>query len=115
MAGQASTERQQDGEQGGATVLGGAVSALVAGRSVEGRVVVVTGATAGVGRAVTLRLAQRGATVVAVARTAADLDELAAQSEHITGHVGDIARDEDRAALVDATIDRHGRIDVLVN
>jgi len=84
-------------------------------RRLEGRVVVVTGATAGIGRAIALRLADRGATVVACARSAGPLAGLAQQSAHIVTRRCDISADDERAALIEATIAEQGRIDVLVN
>ncbi len=88
---------------------------MLGARSLQDRVVVVTGATAGIGRATALRLADRGATVVACARGAGPLAELAAQSPRIIARRCDVSDDADRAALVDATVAEQGRLDVLVN
>jgi len=85
------------------------------GRSLDGRVVIVTGATAGIGREITLRLAARGATVVACARSAEPLAELAKESPRIVARACDVSSDHDRAALVAQTVADQGRIDVLIN
>ena len=63
----------------------------------------VTGASRGLGRAVAVELAERGASVVAVARNERLLGELAATSEHITTEVADVS---DGAAVV-GLVDRH--------
>lgn len=84
-------------------------------RSLNGRVVVITGATAGIGRATALRLARSGATVVACARSEQALAELAASTDGIIARRCDLANDADRQALVDATVADQGGIDVLVN
>lgn len=84
------------------------------GRELRDRVVLVTGGTSGIGRAAVERLAQRGARVVTCAR---DGDRLRAAGfpAGVQAVAGDLAHRADRAALVDAVLDRHGRIDALVN
>jgi len=79
-----------------------------------GRVVVVTGGTRGLGRRIGTRYLEAGAEVVTCARTAPDSPIVAAgrEARFVTADV----RDADQiATVVDATIDEHGRIDVLVN
>ena len=85
-----------------------------AGRLV-GRVAVVTGAGGGIGRAVCAALASEGATVVVadvdhagVERTVRDLPEGA------LGLTADVAREPDMAEMTRRTLERFGRIDVLV-
>ena len=73
--------------------------------------VIVTGASSGIGRASAALLADKGARVHAVARSAGPLDELASGHPGITPFVADLASEADRAALVDAA----GEVDVLVN
>jgi short-subunit dehydrogenase len=82
---------------------------------VRGRVVVVTGASAGIGRDTAVRLARKGATVVGAARDLARLESLAAEVPGIEPVRCDVAVAADRAALVDGVLERHGRIDALVN
>jgi NAD(P)-dependent dehydrogenase (short-subunit alcohol dehydrogenase family) len=78
-------------------------------------VVVVTGATAGIGRATAGRLAAAGATVVGCARDADRLREVAERQPGWDLRRCDVADPDDRAALVEGVLADHGRIDVLVN
>jgi short-subunit dehydrogenase len=84
-----------------------------------GSVAVVTGASSGLGRRLALDLASRGATVVAVARRAGLLDELATELR-AAGPGGeavpcDVADLDAWASLLADVERRHGRIDVLIN
>lgn len=72
---------------------------------------VVTGASSGLGRALAVQLAERGEFVVAVARTASSLEELAKSSTRITAVTADLSTDAGRAALAAAIND----VDILVN
>ncbi len=83
--------------------------------ALTGRVAIVTGASSGIGRAAALRFAQEGAAVIAVARRAERLDELHDEHPAIEGFACDVT---DHAALevcVAGAIEKHGKIDVLVN
>jgi 3-oxoacyl-[acyl-carrier protein] reductase len=83
------------------------------------KVSLVTGASRGIGRATALALAQEGATVVLVARTKKDLDEVAATIEARAGRaktvVCDVTSSSDVHSCVKETLDTLGRIDILVN
>jgi NADP-dependent 3-hydroxy acid dehydrogenase YdfG len=83
--------------------------------SVDGRVIIVTGASAGIGRATAERLARAGATIVACARDEKRLREMAAKTSGIEPRRCDVTSAADRAALVDGVLARHGRIDAIVN
>ena len=87
--------------------------------SLSGQVIIITGASAGIGEATARRLARGGATVVISARRQARLDTLARELDpsgaRVLAVAGDITQDADRRRLVDATIARYGRVDVLVN
>jgi uncharacterized protein len=83
------------------------------------KVAVVTGASSGIGRVTALTLARAGATVVATARRETLLQEVSAacrehtpDSCHIAGDLGEKAFAE---KLVEETVERFGRIDILVN
>lgn len=82
----------------------------------DGTVVLVTGASRGLGAAMATTLAAEGATVVAAARSKDALAEAAARGDgRITAEAVDM-RDEDAVtALVETVVARHGRIDALVN
>lgn len=81
------------------------------GSRVAGKVVIVTGASAGIGRDTATRLRDHGAVVVGAAR---DLDRLK-QVDGIDPVRCDVAVADDRAALVSTVLARHGRVDALVN
>jgi NAD(P)-dependent dehydrogenase (short-subunit alcohol dehydrogenase family) len=76
-----------------------------------GRVAVVTGASKGIGLAVVRALAAEGAAVVAGARTVDALADL----DGVTAVAVDLARPSGPERLVGEAVERHGRIDVLVN
>lgn len=80
----------------------------------EGKVVLVVGASTGIGAEAARVLAADGASLMLVARTEEPLAELAAElgAAH---HVGDISRAADVAAFVQATVDRYGRLDGAFN
>ncbi len=84
-------------------------------RRVRGKVVVLTGASAGIGRDTAVRLARHGALVVGAARDLARLDQVAAQAPGFEPVRCDVAVAADRAALIAGVLERHGRVDALVN
>lgn len=87
--------------------------------SLEGKIAVVTGGTSGIGRALSLGLAEAGADVIASARRQQQVDETASEIEARDRQTIRMASDVcDRASLerlLAATLDRFGKIDILIN
>ncbi len=81
---------------------------------VAGKVVVVAGASSGMGRATALAAAREGADVVLAGRNAAALDEVAASSGGLAVPT-DATDPEAVGRLVARALDRFGRIDALIN
>src|SRR6266704_337400 len=83
------------------------------------KVVVVTGATSGIGRAVARRFASEKANVVAVGRNAKALNKVVREIESAGGQSqltsADVTNESDAQRIVGRAIDRFGRLDVLVN
>ena len=88
-------------------------------RKVKGRVVVVTGATSGIGKECALRLAQADATVILVARTVEKLEEtleeIAAKGGSAQAYSCDVSLEKDCQKLVADVLRDHGQVDILVN
>ncbi len=84
-----------------------------------GRVVLVTGASSGIGEATALEAAARGATVLLVARRAEDLDRVRGEIEARGGHAAtypcDLTDGEAVDGLVKQVLAEHGAVDYLVN
>ena len=85
----------------------------------KGKIAIITGAGKGIGREAALAIAAEGATVVAVARTQADLDETIRLIKEQGGTASSLSRDLTDSAqvqsMVDSVLETYGRIDILVN
>ena len=84
-----------------------------------GTVAVVTGAGRGLGRAMAAGLAGFGAEVVLCGRNAdtlvATADEMTAEGGKVWWKTADVSREADVTALLAAVLERHGRVDTLIN
>ncbi len=94
--------------------------------SLFGKIVIITGASRGVGKQAALDFARRGAHVVLAARTVTangelpgSLEETVKQIEDLNAEAlaipTDLASEEDLSNLVSATVDHFGGVDVLIN
>ncbi|XP_053218911.1 dehydrogenase/reductase SDR family member 4-like 2 isoform X2 [Podarcis raffonei] len=83
------------------------------------KVALVTASTEGIGLAIARRLAQDGAHVVVSSRKQANVDravaELQTENLSVSGLVCHVGKAEDRQHLINAALERHGGIDILVS
>ena len=88
-------------------------------RPLIGRVALITGAGRGIGRAIALRLAQAGATLVLAARTESQLQETAMAAKRFGSEISiiptDVTSDQQVESLVQTSLSQYGQIDILVN
>lgn len=86
---------------------------------VKGKVVVVTGASSGIGLATAHKMARAGAKVMLVARTEEKLTEVKAEIEHEGGEAYiypcDVSDMDSCDSLIDSVVADHGTVDILVN
>jgi len=92
-------------------------SKLFAPGLLDGQVAIVSGGGSGLGRASALELEACGATVVVCGRRRQPLEETALRAEagRVEAVPCDIREEDQVEALVDGVLERHGRVDVLVN
>ncbi len=88
-------------------------------RTINGLRMLITGASQGIGKALTETAAARGAKVLAVARSQDLLDQLSREAK-AKGHIlegvrADVTSPEDRQRMVDTAMDHFGGLDCLVN
>lgn len=97
----------------------GRPSLTVLRRKVKGQVVVVTGATSGIGRECALRLGRAGATVCLVARSVDKLEEtvreIRSKGGHAVAYSCDVSDAEACDSLVKDVLRDQGRVDILIN
>ena len=88
-------------------------------RELEGKVIVLTGAGRGIGEAIARLAAQKGARLALCARTAQELDQVAAAIRDAGGDVlalaGDVSEEAFVNGLFQQALQRWGRVDALVN
>src|ERR1044072_741595 len=99
-----------------ASRVGALISQVFAGSLLDERVTLVTGGGTGLGKAAARELAACGAHVVIAGRReevlAAAVSEIGPEASYV---VGDVRSNDDAERIVRAALDRHGRLDVLVN
>jgi short-subunit dehydrogenase len=82
------------------------------------KIVIITGASAGIGRAIALKLARERARLVIAARRAGKLEEVAQEITNAGGHaipmVADVTDEANMKALVDTAVDQFGALDVMI-
>jgi NAD(P)-dependent dehydrogenase (short-subunit alcohol dehydrogenase family) len=87
--------------------------------AIEGKVVVITGASSGIGHAAAVKVGEAGGIAVLVARSADKLEETKAEIEEAGGtaavHAADLSDLDDCDRVVEEILETHGRVDVLVN
>ena len=87
--------------------------------NVGGKIVLITGASSGIGKSSAIRLAEAGAHVLLVARTAEKLEETAAEIAELGGmatiYQADVSVMEDCDRLAADVLAKHGHVDILLN
>ena len=83
--------------------------------SLESKVIIVTGASSGLGEQLVRALAAAGATPVLAARRAERLASLKRELRAVDAIACDVTLADDRDRLVETVVERHGRLDGLVN
>jgi len=88
----------------------------------QSKVVIITGSSSGIGAATAVKFAEAGADVVIHGRRESELEEVKAQclragkgNTKVHAVVGDITKDDVRQKLVNETIEKFGKLDVLFN
>lgn len=85
----------------------------------NGKSVVVTGASSGMGKAIVELFAREGANIIAVARRRERLEALAESLKDAPGtvipFVGDVSKEETNVNAIDEAVSRFGRLDILIN
>jgi thioester reductase-like protein len=88
-------------------------------KSVEGKRILVTGASSGIGKTLALKIGEAGGEVMLVSRTREKLEEVAKQIEELGGkahvHPADLSDLEDIERVAAEVVEQHGGVDILVN
>jgi len=82
---------------------------------IKNKVVIVTGASSGIGKAVAELFSRKGAKLVLAARSKDKLTKLSKQLPHSLPIVADMTKEKDIKNMVKKAKDHFGRVDVLIN
>ncbi|CAH0691715.1 unnamed protein product [Spodoptera exigua] len=83
--------------------------------SFQDKVVIVTGASSGIGAATAIKFAEEGAKVAIVGRNHEKLGNVAKKCNNSLIIAADVSKDEDAKKIIERTVKRFGKIDILVN
>lgn len=85
--------------------------------SLAGKVVLITGASSGIGAATAIHLTRLGASLSISGRNIDNLKKIASQCENSKSFIvtGELTNENDVKNIIDSTIEHYGRLDVLVN
>ena len=96
-----------------------ALGAASLAKNVDGRIVMVTGASSGIGKSTAMKIAEAGGTVLLVARTPEKLDEtrdaIVRGGGEAYSHPCDLSDMEDIDRMCEEVLEQHGHVDVLIN
>jgi thioester reductase-like protein len=88
-------------------------------KTIEGKRILITGASSGIGREVALKIGEAGGTVLLIARTREKLEEVAGEVEERGGtahvHPADLSDTADIERMANEVVEQHGGVDILVN
>jgi short-subunit dehydrogenase len=88
-------------------------------KAIEGKRILITGASSGIGRETALKIGEAGGTVFLVSRTREKLEEVAREVEERGGtahvHPADLADTDDIQRMAEEVLEEHGGVDILVN
>jgi len=83
-------------------------------KSLQGKTVIVTGASRGIGKGIALRFGEAGLNVLVVSRSQVDADRVASEiGVNGSGFAADVSTEEGCKAMVDAAVTRYGGVNVL--
>src|SRR3712207_375952 len=88
-------------------------------KTIDGKRILITGASSGIGREVALKIGEAGGTVFLVSRTREKLEEVAKEVEDRGGtayvHPADLSNTDDIERMANEVVEQHGGVDILVN
>ena len=82
---------------------------------VRDKIVIVTGASSGIGLATARLLTSKGANVALVARSREKLEDLSKELARSVAIAADMAKEQDARGMVEKTVNHYGRLDILIN